>query len=132
MIINLRCRGWKEIIHEVLHPDHLGEKKIIQPQELKDEFKDYIKKCERVISWWIWLYFFVFALILILILPIGFAIQRLVKCLFDCLKNKWYMLNKVEVNLITSIKPSLNSYICGGTYGGTQIREILVFLNYWF
>ena len=68
--------------------------------------------------------FFVFALILILILPIGFAVQRLVNCLFDCLKNKWYMLKKAEVNLITSIKPSLNSYICGGTYGGTQIREI--------
>ena len=37
------------------------------------------------------------------------------------------MLNKVEVNLITSIKPSLNSYIGGGTYGGTQIREIRYF-----
>ena len=46
----MRCKGWKEIIHEVLHPDYLGEIKIIQPQELKDEFKDYIKKCERVIS----------------------------------------------------------------------------------
>jgi hypothetical protein len=34
------------------------------------------------------------------------------------------MLNKVEVNLITSIKPSLNSHIGGGTYGDTQIREI--------
>ena len=68
--------------------------------------------------------FFVFALILILILPIGFVVERFVNCLFDCLKNKWYMLNKVEVNLITSIKPTLNSYICGSTYGGTQIREI--------
>ena len=76
--------------------------------------------------------FFVFALILISILPIGFAVQRLVKCLFDCLKNKWYMLNRSEVNLITSLKPSLNSYICGGTYGGAQIIEILVFLNYCF
>ena len=34
------------------------------------------------------------------------------------------MLNKVKVNLITSIKPTLNSYICGGTYGGAQIRKI--------
>ena len=48
--ISLKCEGWKEIIHELLHPDYLGEIKIIQSQELKDEFKDYIKKCERVIS----------------------------------------------------------------------------------
>ena len=48
--LSMRCKGWREIIHEVLHPDYLGEVKIIQPQELKDEFKDYIKKCERVIS----------------------------------------------------------------------------------
>lgn len=48
--LSLRCKGWREIIYEVLHPDYLGEIKIIEPQELKDEFKNYIKKCERVIS----------------------------------------------------------------------------------
>ena len=48
--LSMRCKGWREIIHEVLHPDYLGEIKIIQPQELKDEFKDYIKKCESVVS----------------------------------------------------------------------------------
>ena len=48
--LSLKCKGWKEIIHEVLHQDYLGEIKIIQPQELKDEFKDYIKKCELVIG----------------------------------------------------------------------------------
>ena len=30
----------------------------------------------------------VFGLIIILILPIGIAVERLVNCLFDCLKNK--------------------------------------------
>ncbi len=48
--LSLRCKGWKELIHEILHPDYLGEVKIIQPQELKDEFKNYIKKCESVVS----------------------------------------------------------------------------------
>ena len=48
--LSLRCKGWKELIHEILHPDYLGEVKIIQPQELKDEFKSYLKKCESVVS----------------------------------------------------------------------------------
>ena len=48
--LSLRCKGWREIIYEVLHPDYLGEVKIIEPQELKDEFKNYIKKCESVVS----------------------------------------------------------------------------------
>ena len=48
--LSLRCKGWKELIHEILHPDYLGEVKIIQPKELKDEFKNYIKKCESVVS----------------------------------------------------------------------------------
>ena len=45
--LSLRCKGWREIIHEVLHPDYLGEVKIIQPKELKDEFKNYIKNFKR-------------------------------------------------------------------------------------
>lgn len=48
--LSLKCKGWREIIYEVLHPDYLGEVKIIEPQELKDEFKNYIKKCESVVS----------------------------------------------------------------------------------
>ena len=48
--LSLKCKGWKELIHEILHPDYLGEVKIIQPKELKDEFKNYIKKCESVVS----------------------------------------------------------------------------------
>ena len=44
------CRGWKELIHELMHPDWLAHIKIIQPQELKDEFKNYLKKCESVVS----------------------------------------------------------------------------------
>ena len=43
--LSLRYKDWKEIIHEVLYPDYLVEVKIIQPKELKDEFKKYIKKC---------------------------------------------------------------------------------------
>ena len=27
--LSLKCKGWKEIIHEVLHPDYLCEIKII-------------------------------------------------------------------------------------------------------
>ena len=63
--------------------------------------------------------FIVFGLIIILILLIGIAVERLVNCLFDCLRNKCYMLNKVEINLIASINPSLNSYKFGYTYGST-------------
>ena len=38
--------------------------------------------------------FVVFGLIIILILPIGIAVERLVNCLFDCFKNKWFVLDK--------------------------------------
>ena len=38
--------------------------------------------------------FIVFGLIIILILAIGIAVERLVNCLFDCLKNKWFVLDK--------------------------------------
>ena len=38
--------------------------------------------------------FIVFSLIIILILPIGITVERLVNCLLDCLKNKWFMIDK--------------------------------------
>ena len=38
--------------------------------------------------------FIVFGLIIILILPIGIAVERLVNCLFDCLKNKRFVIDK--------------------------------------
>ena len=41
--LSLKCKGWKEIIHEVLHPDYLGEIKKIQPQELKTNLKIILK-----------------------------------------------------------------------------------------
>ena len=38
--------------------------------------------------------FVVFGLIIILMLPIGIAVERLVNWLFDCLKNKWFVIDK--------------------------------------
>ena len=37
------CKGWKELIHELMHPDWLGHIKIKEPKELKDAVREYLK-----------------------------------------------------------------------------------------
>ena len=49
-IVYLKCRGHWELIHELLHPDWLGNVKIEKPEILRQEFKAYLSKCEAAIN----------------------------------------------------------------------------------
>ena len=44
-----KCKGWKELFHELLHPDWQGEVKIIHPPELKDAAKEYLFTSKHLI-----------------------------------------------------------------------------------
>ena len=44
-----KCKVWKELIHELLHPDWQGEVKIIRPPELKDAAKEYFITSKHLI-----------------------------------------------------------------------------------
>ena len=44
-----KCKGWKELIHELLHPDWQGELKIVSPKEFKDAVKDYLRESKGLI-----------------------------------------------------------------------------------
>ena len=41
LILKLNCKFSKELMHELMHPDWIGEVSIIEPEELKIEFKNY-------------------------------------------------------------------------------------------
>jgi len=41
LIVELHCRGHRELIHELCHPDWMGQVKIEEPQELRAENKAY-------------------------------------------------------------------------------------------
>ena len=48
LIVYLRCQGHRELIHELCHPDWLGQVKIESPDSLREEFDDYLKKLHSV------------------------------------------------------------------------------------
>lgn len=48
LIVDLRCQGHRELIHELCHPDWLGQVKIESPDSLREEFDDYLKKLHSV------------------------------------------------------------------------------------
>jgi len=41
-IIELQCKGHRELIHEICHPDWLGQVVIEAPEELKNNYDDYL------------------------------------------------------------------------------------------
>jgi len=43
LILKLRCQGHRELIHELCHPDWLGQVKIEAPESLRIEFDNYIQ-----------------------------------------------------------------------------------------
>ncbi|MBM09497.1 MAG: hypothetical protein CMF69_07980 [Magnetovibrio sp.] len=43
-IIELRCRGHRELIHELCHPDWVGQLAIEKPDEFRTKYFDYVKK----------------------------------------------------------------------------------------
>jgi predicted DNA-binding transcriptional regulator YafY len=50
LVIELRCRGHRELIWEMLHPDWLGEVKIEQPTQLRDEYRAQLEKAKSAVA----------------------------------------------------------------------------------
>tara|TARA_B100000676_G_scaffold308231_1_gene368556 strand:+ start:41 stop:580 length:540 start_codon:yes stop_codon:yes gene_type:complete len=48
LIVNLRCQGHRELIHELCHPDWLGQVRIESPESLREEFDAYLKLLRSV------------------------------------------------------------------------------------
>jgi len=48
LILKLRCQGHRELIHELCHPDWLGQVKIEAPESLRIEFDNYIQNLRSV------------------------------------------------------------------------------------
>jgi predicted DNA-binding transcriptional regulator YafY len=43
LIVHLRCKGHRELLHEILHPDWLGHVKVLGPPELVNELNEFLK-----------------------------------------------------------------------------------------
>ena len=50
LIVELLCKGNWELIHELLHPDWLGNVVIEEPEELKQEYEAYLAKSALAIE----------------------------------------------------------------------------------
>ena len=48
LVVRLRCQGHRELIHELCHPDWLGQVKIESPESLRFEFNDYLEQLRSV------------------------------------------------------------------------------------
>ena len=48
LVVDLRCQGHRELIHELCHPDWLGQVKIETPDSLREEFDDYLQQLRSV------------------------------------------------------------------------------------
>ena len=49
LVLEMKCRGHRELIHELLHPDWLGHVKIESPERLKEEFLDYVEMVKSAV-----------------------------------------------------------------------------------
>jgi len=48
LVVQLRCQGHRELIHELCHPDWLGQVRIESPESLRAEFNDYVEQLRSV------------------------------------------------------------------------------------
>jgi predicted DNA-binding transcriptional regulator YafY len=48
LLVQLRCQGHRELIHELCHPDWLGQVQIVAPDSLRVEFDDYLEQLRSV------------------------------------------------------------------------------------
>ena len=46
----LKCKGHRELIWELLHPDWLGNVIIEQPEQLRIEYSEYLERAEAAVS----------------------------------------------------------------------------------
>jgi len=49
LTVELKCRGHRELIHELLHPDWLGYVKIESPERLKEEYSEQLERAKLAI-----------------------------------------------------------------------------------
>ena len=47
-IIELRCKGHRELIHELCHPDWVGQLAIEKPEEFRTKYFEYLKELAKV------------------------------------------------------------------------------------
>ena len=50
LIVELKCRGHRELIHELLHPDWLGYVKIESPERLKEEYSQQLERAKLAVN----------------------------------------------------------------------------------
>ena len=48
LLLEIKCQGHQELIHELLHPDWYGQIKIEEPNELKKELLEYLEKSKKI------------------------------------------------------------------------------------
>ena len=48
LVVQLRCQGHRELIHELCHPDWLGQVQIVSPNSLRVEFNEYLEQLRGV------------------------------------------------------------------------------------
>jgi predicted DNA-binding transcriptional regulator YafY len=48
LLVQLRCQGHRELIHELCHPDWLGQVQIVSPDSLRVEFDDYLEQLRSI------------------------------------------------------------------------------------
>ena len=49
-IVELACKGYRELIHELTHPDWLGNLTIGKPDELRKKYQDYLDECAKALT----------------------------------------------------------------------------------
>ena len=49
LIVKLRCKGARELIHELCHPDWIGQVIVEEPEELKQGYESYLQKLTKAI-----------------------------------------------------------------------------------
>ena len=50
LIVEMKCRGHRELIHELLQPDWVGYVEIESPERLKEEYLDYLERAKMAIN----------------------------------------------------------------------------------
>ena len=48
LVVQLRCQGHRELIHEICHPDWLGQVQVLAPDSLRAEFNEYLEQLRGV------------------------------------------------------------------------------------
>jgi predicted DNA-binding transcriptional regulator YafY len=49
LTLTWKCRGHREMIWQLLHPDFVGEVEIEEPSTLKDEYREYLELAKAAI-----------------------------------------------------------------------------------